>query len=219
MIIGIRPLAAVLTGDIVNSTGLTPGQEGKLIKELVEVLNRFFAPHLYEFFRGDSFQVYLKDPAEALRMALVCRGLAIGIAGHREEESAVISDVRVSIGIGEVSRPVKTLGLAKGEAFLLSGRQFDQLKEKEQRLAICCSDPVANIGFEVMADHLDSIYSQMTVKQAHLIVALLQGITQQQYAEKEQRSKSTVSRLASSGRWPEIEKVLGQYEKLINLIL
>ena len=64
-------IAAVLTGDIVNSTKLLLTQEARLIKALDEVLGRFRGKRrLLEFYRGDSFQVYLDDPAEALRMAI-----------------------------------------------------------------------------------------------------------------------------------------------------
>jgi len=117
--------------------------------------------------------------------------------------------------------PITNLGVARGEAFLLSGRQFDLLEETGRRLAIRCNEdkPVANIGFDVMVDYLDSIYRKMTPTQANLIVELLQGITQQQYVLSNGKSKSTVSQLASAGRWQEIDRVLGQYEKLIKLIL
>lgn len=205
---------AVLTGDIVNSTQLLPNEE----ERLVEGLRLFLAGHLYEFYRGDSFQVYIKKPAEALRLALACRCIAIGITVQREDDVAPVSDIRISIGIGEVSLPIGSLGIAKGKAFLLSGRQFDRLQQSEERLAINCDDPAANIGFQVMADYLDSIFKRMTAKQAEVIVNLLQGITQQQLALTLEKSKSTVSQLANAGRWPEIERLLKQYEMLINLL-
>jgi len=207
---------AILTGDIVNSTQLLL-EEGT---KLVTVLGLFLAHNPHEFYRGDSFQAYIKKPDEALRLALACRCLAIGITEARREDTASIADVRISIGIGEVPTSLKSLGVARGEAFLLSGRQFDSLRETGRRLAIRCNDnePIANIGFEVMTDYLDSICRKMTPTQANLIVELLRGTSQQQYANTFQKSKSTVSQLANAGRWPEIEKVLKQYEQLINLI-
>ena len=205
---------AILTADIVNSTKLLPQQQ----KSLVKALDKFLADHQYEFYRGDSFQAYIKQPVDALRTALACRCLAIGIMEEEEGEAVVLSDIRISIGIGTIDGPVKSLGLAKGEAFLLSGRQFDELQQTDQRLTIHCGQPIADIGFQVMADYLDSIYRRMTAKQANLIVGLLQGLTQQQYALSENKSKSTISQLANAGKWPEIEKVLKQYEQLINLI-
>ena len=206
-----------MTGDIVNSTRLLL-EEGT---KLVTVIGLFLARNPHEFYRGDSFQAYIKKPDETLRLALACRCLAIGITEGRKEDTSSIADVRLSIGIGEVPTPFKNLGVARGEALLLSGRQFDTLQETDRRLAIRCSDdqPIANIGLEVMADYLDSICRKMTPTQANLIVELLRGTTQQQYSITNQKSKSTVSQLASAGRWPEIEKVLGQYEKLIKLIL
>ena len=203
-------IGAVLTGDIVNSTKLLLTQEARLNK----ALGKFLGKHLHEFYRGDSFQVYLNKPAEALRMALQCRALAIEVTGN--EETEVVSDIRVSIGVGRVNLPIRQLGIAKGEAFLLSGRRFDELQQSEQRLAISSGVPLADIGFQVMADYLDSIFLGMTAKQARVIVGLLSGTTQQQLAETLKKSKSTISQLASAGRWPEIERVLEQYELLIN---
>ena len=211
---------AVLTGDIVNSTRLRPQQESALIKKLSDPLQPFLGQRLYEFYRGDSFQVFMEEPGKALQLALACRALAIGIsAGEEEEDATVGSDIRISIGIGEASQPIGSLGVAKGDAFLLSGRQLDQLQQSEDRLAITCNEPMANIGFQILADYLNSIYKGMTAKQANVIVHLLQGGTQQQLAETENKSKSTVSQLANAGRWPEINRLLKQYEMLINQLL
>jgi hypothetical protein len=218
MVINKPFLGAVLTGDIVNSTQLTLKQEKELNAKLVRVLGLFFGDHQYEFFRGDSFQVLVKDVTRALRLALACRSVAMSIDAN-QQPAVRLFDIRISIGIGEVNMPVKSLSLAKGEAFILSGRQFDLLKERGQRLAIDSFDPIASIGFQAMADYLDSIYRDMTPKQADVIIELLQGITQQQLAISREKSKSTISELASAGRWQEIEKILDQYETLVNLIL
>jgi class 3 adenylate cyclase len=101
-------VAAILTGDIVNSTRLSPLQE----KQLFELLRRFVAQHKYEFFRGDSFQIYIDDPRDALQMALVCRSLAIELTENGERY-----DVRISIGIGKVNLPIKDLGIASVSSF------------------------------------------------------------------------------------------------------
>ena len=211
-------MSAVLTGDIINSTKLLPEQESALIKKLSDPLEQFLGQRLYEFYRGDSFQVFMEEPGKALQLALACRALAISITGE-EEDPGVGTDIRISIGIGEASRPIGNLGLAKGDAFLLSGRQLDQLQQSEDRLAIGCNEPMANIGFQILADYLNSIYKGMTAKQANVIVHLLQGGTQQQLAITENKSKSTVSQLANAGRWPEINRLLKQYELLINQLL
>lgn len=205
-------VGAVLTGDIVNSTRLIPEKE----KEIFERLrNALLKGYLYEFYRGDSFQIYVEKPEEALSLALACRALAIQFA----DRTTMDFDMRISIGIGEVSLPLQNLGTAKGTAFLLSGREFDTLKEKGRRLIMVCGDHKADIGFEVMSDYLDSIFKKMTAKQADVVYELLQGVTQQQLAITLDKSKSTISQLASDGQWPEIERLLQQYKLLINELL
>lgn len=204
-------LQAVLTGDIVNSTLLEPAQEKKLIKLIESVL----APHLFEFYRGDSFQVYQKQAGDALKTALLCRTAAIALM---PEGSPNAADVRISIGIGDVVTPVKSLATAKGEAFLLSGRTFDDLGKTEGRLIMAVENKIAAAGLAVMSDYINSIFKQMTEKQAEVIFELLNGNSQQQVAEKLNKSKSTISQHVSSGRWDEIERILVNYKKIVQLV-
>ncbi|HEY4206754.1 MAG TPA: hypothetical protein VGM31_08080 [Puia sp.] len=205
-----KSIHAVLTGDIVNSTQLDPSIEKTLLKELRRVLE----PYTYEFYRGDSFQAFIKEPAKSLQVALICRTLAISLTAGEGELS--VSDVRISIGIGEVIHPVKAPGTAKGEAFLLSGRLFDDMQGSEQRLAIAAENPIAVVGLQVIASYIDTIYRGMTAKQADAILGLLRGDTQQEVAMRLNKSKSTVSQLVNAGRWQETENLLRQYELLIN---
>lgn len=204
-------IQSVLTADIVNSTLLSPVQEEKLMKDLKDLLS----PYKYEFYRGDSFQVYLEESDKALEIALKCRTAAIKLA---QEETDTASDIRVSIGLGDVEEPVKALSSAKGEAFLLSGRGLDELGKTAGRLVISTGDPLANITFSVMADYLNSVYRQMTAKQAEVISELLKGETQQQVADRLGRSKSTISQHVTAGRWEEIENIINKYKSLIELI-
>lgn len=206
-------VGAVLTGDIVNSTKLPPDKE----EWLLEVLDKFLSPHSHEFYRGDSFQAYIKEPSEALRLALRCRAVTIGMTTR--EEASVRGDIRISIGIGEVVSPVQALGSAKGEAFLLSGRELDKLQETGRRLSIVSGNEIADIGLQIMADFLDNIFQEMTGKQADVIVELLVGLTQQQLAISHEKAKSTISELANAGKWQAIERILQQYDNLIKLML
>jgi len=198
---------AVLTGDIVNSTKLKPKSE----KKLMLMLGRTLAPHTFEFYRGDSFQVCMKSPEKSLRLALLCRTIAVSLS---EEEASRAYDVRIGIGIGTVQGSLRKLGSAKGEAFTLSGRSFDTLEKDGKRIAIATGMPMANAGLQVMADYIDAIYKDMTQKQAEVIYELLSGKTQQEAAAHLKRSKSTIHQRIISGRWPEIERLLVQFENL-----
>jgi len=109
--------------------------------------------------------------------------------------------------------------MARGEAFILSGRGLDKIEGTEQRLSIGSGHEIADIGFEIMANYIDSIFNKMTSKQAVVLLDLLKGQQQQDAVLKLKRSKSTISQLVSAGRWPEVEKLLEQFETLINQLL
>jgi hypothetical protein len=206
-----EPIYGVLTGDVVNSTSIPAFKAERLLKELAGELT----PYVVSFYRGDSFQVFIEDPKKSLRTALICRALAISMT----EPGAVRSDVRVSVGIGKVQLPVQMPDIARGEAFMLSGRGLDKIEGTEQRISIYSSHEIADIGFDIMANYIDSIFNKMTSKQAVVLLDLLKGQNQQDVALKLDRSKSTISQLVSAGRWPEVEKLLQQFEKLINQLL
>jgi hypothetical protein len=203
---------SVITGDIVNSTKLDDSSEKRLLQKLHQILE----PYTFEFFRGDSFQAYVQDSSTSLQTALMCRTAAIGL---NPEATTVISDVRISIGLGEVQHPIENLASAKGEAFVLSGRALDSLEKTEGRLVIITeNNALANLAFTVMADYINSIYKQMTAKQAEVILELLKGETQQQVADKLNRSKSTISQHVTAGRWDEIENILTNYKRITELL-
>jgi hypothetical protein len=200
---------AVLTGDIVNFMKLPAANEKKLLK----ALHRVLASQMFEFYRGDSFQAYQKNASEALKTVLLCRASAISLAPEDEMASF---DVRVSIGIGQVKEPVKTVNTARGEAFILSGRAFDELANKQTKLTIITSNALANEGLQVIAEYINAIFNTMTRKQAKVIFELLKGQTQLAVAKKLKKSTSTINQHVSSGKWAEIEKLLLHYENIIN---
>jgi hypothetical protein len=201
-------LQAVLTGDIVNSTKLTSVNEKRILKQLKSIL----LAGKHEFYRGDSFQVYIKDASQALRIALLCRMAAMAIP---PDENGTRSDVRISIGIGSVKMPVKTLSAAKGDAFIFSGRAFDELTKTGKRLIIVTYNSIAKTAFEIISDYVNSVLENITDKQATVILKLLSGHSQKKVANTLQKSKSTISQHVTSGRFYEIERLLEQYANIV----
>lgn len=201
-------IQSVVTGDIVNSTQLSTPESKKLLK----LLEGIFKGYVYEFYRGDSFQVLVKEPEQSLRIALLCRTAAKSIT-----ESGT-SDVKASIGIGQVAEKVKQLGTAKGEAFVISGRGLEELGPSGEKLTIKSQDEYLNISLELVADYVNSIFGRITSRQAKVIYELLQGSIQLDVVKQLKKSKSTISQHVSSGRWHEIEKIMAQFEALVKHI-
>ena len=203
-------LRAVITGDIVGSTLLSKTDLKKLMKDIDNILTA----HQYELFRGDSFQVYLKSPEEALAIVLQMRTAAV-----RLSPKDFACDIKASVGLGEVKSVVKVLHTATEEAFVLSGRALDKLKSP-QRLVFACSEKnnLVQLGLQVSGDYIDYIFRHLTIKQAAVLFELLQKRTQTETAKRLKKSQATINKHAQAAGWAELEKLLANYKQLISAI-
>ena len=203
--------SAVITADIVNSTKLSRAEYKKLMKNLTAILQE----HQHEFFRGDSFQVLVKSPNDALEILLQARTAAMKLS----ESSVPVADVRASIGVGHVKFPVKNFQTASGDVFILSGRAFDKMP-KDERLTIICPEKnkAVNLGLGVLSQFIDYLFQHLTFKQAAVVYELLMNRTQIETAKRLKKSQATVHKHIQAAGWPEIEKLLAGYKNLIALI-
>ncbi|MFT4156000.1 hypothetical protein [Parafilimonas sp.] len=202
-------LQAVITADIVNSTRMNKKQE----TQLLQTLEGLFADQPHEFFRGDSFQVLVLQPALSLQLALLCRTAAIAL----EPESRPF-DIRMGIGIGYGAGNTGHLWQSKEEAFILSGRAFDTLAGTNSRMAMAAADPVAAEALQVISLYLDAICAGITGRQAATVHYLLQGQSQQAAAQQLQKSPSTIHQHLKAARWPEMQVILQHYQNIITLM-
>jgi hypothetical protein len=159
-----------------------------------------------EFYRGDSFQANIKDPRIALELVLKIRAAAKSISTSL--------DVRASIGIGNIPSRVTDLRTSTSEAFVLSGRGFDEL-QSDSRLTITSNRNEANLALKVIALYCDFIFRGLTSKQAAVLFELLQRSTQVEIAKKLKKSQATINRHAQSASWADLEMIMDQYEKII----
>ncbi|HEX2396083.1 MAG TPA: hypothetical protein VHI78_12110 [Bacteroidales bacterium] len=209
----MKTLKAVITADIVNSSLLGNRALNSLLKSLEKQFN---AKGLkFGFYRGDSFHA-LCEVSEALKLTCIVRTLAVKTSEKHGEKGC---DIRISIGIGRINEPVKELGIAKGEAFVLSGREMDKLEKNGPRLAIRCPDALADTGLSSIALFTDFIITKMTVKQAEVVHELLHGATQVEVAKRLKKTQSTVNKHAGSAHWNELLRLLEIYDKMTNLLI
>ncbi len=200
---------AIVTGDIVNSTRLKKPEEKKLLNTLSSVLK----PYQYMFYRGDSFQVYIADTKDALKIVLQMRAAAKRLS---PESSLPLADIRTSIGIGSITKPVRNLETATGEAFLLSGRAFDEMSKTGKRLVIQSNNDSINLGLKVVANYADSLFALLTSKQAAVLFELLMERNQKEAAKALKKSQPTINKHAQSAKWPEINNLIEDYKLFIN---
>jgi len=147
------PIVAVLTGDLVNSEEKSSEVVDQAMAQLEATAHTIavwqsHADLRFTRFRGDGWQVLLKDPWLALRAALVL--LARLRSGGTDLSS------RISIGLGKIDSSGTTdLSDANGEAFVLSGRGLDEMA-RSQRIAFSGS----------MIGHRDKIIARLMFERA-----------------------------------------------------
>ena len=205
--------SAVITGDIVSSTQLSKPMLNKLLQNLRDML----APYPHEFFRGDSFQVLIKDAQEAYNLLLQLRMIALKLT---PDKAYPVTDIRASIGLGSVKFPVKNMGTATDEAFVLSGRLFEQLKTGE-RLLIASPEKNKDIntGLRLIAGFTDFILQRLTAKQAEVLYELLLQKTQSEIARTLKKSQVTVHKHAQAAGWSALEKLITEYKLLAGSLI
>jgi hypothetical protein len=200
---------AVITADIVNSSSMGKKSYDLIVSRLKKILSAEKVKS--HFYRGDSFQCYLADPYTAFRFALNLRTAAKVIVTDSGEET----DLKISLGIGSIETPVIKINEAMGEAFIISGRELDNLEIEGRRFIITSENSGLNIAFDTISIFTDYLFKKLTLKQAEVLKYLLKNNTQQQIARKLKKTQSTVNRHVQALGWKEFEHLIENYNKCI----
>jgi len=217
---------AVITGDIKNFTKLSSNRRGKLVIE-TELLMRAMvrAAKDAQMFRGDSYQLLVDDITQVLKKSiqLICwfklNSDRFSLAGRDVKlEKPVFLGTRLSIGIGEIDYEGKNVLDSDGEAFHLSGRNFDLLN-KDEIIRLTTADKKSNEIFEMLFMFMNSIIRSWTPNQAETIFHLLdkEDNTQEQVAKKLEMTQPAIALSLRAARWKEVERginyITNQLEK------
>ncbi|MEF9924195.1 MAG: hypothetical protein RR061_02225 [Muribaculaceae bacterium] len=207
-------IKGVITGDIINSTGIKTELRETLLNTIQEVVRELeiFSTLRLEFFRGDSFQIIVDKPAEALIIAVLLRA---GLKSHTPKESKRLWDARISLGIGDITYSSEKVVVSDGEAFHYSGWEFDELGKR--KLAIRTTWNNVNNELKVSTAFADDIISRWSRSQAQVIyVSLLSKMTQKDIAIKLNKTTQNISKLLSAGKESLICLYLERYKQIIS---
>jgi hypothetical protein len=187
------PITAVITGDIINSR---KDKNSAWLKKLKKTLSHEGkSPATWEIYRGDSFQVEIKNPADAFLAAIRIKA---------NIKSIKKLDVRMAIGIGEQTYFGPRISESNGEAFIYSGEKLETLKKEKRNLAIKTRwpdfDKEMNVYFRLALIAMDNwspnsaelisiLINDRDIKQKTLAKRL--GVTQPSVSERQNRSNYT----------------------------
>lgn len=206
-------IKGVITGDIVDST-LIPIECKPTVIEILDAVIADFSTSVivnYEMFRGDSFQVVVDNKDYALSVAIAIRAALRANTPKGQEPW----DARIAIGIGEVSFQSSSIVTSDGEAFRLSGREFDNLGKR--RLSIVTPWEDVNEELKLSTSFADDIISKWTVKQAEVIYArIFTNVTQKELAEKLNMSIQNISKHLNIAKSNLINSFIERFKELMN---
>jgi hypothetical protein len=131
-------MISIITGDIVNSRKLSSKIWIDGLKKLLNTIGK--NPIEWEIYRGDEFQLEVKNPEDALIVALKIKSYF----------KSIKLDVRMSIGFGDITYKAKKISESNGSAFARSGEVFETLKKQKINLAV-------NSGYEAFDTEINLI--------------------------------------------------------------
>lgn len=197
---------AILTGDIINSREVKNTAWLPILKEELNKIGS--SPIDWEIYRGDSFQI--KTTAEkALKTALLLKS-SIKMINNL--------DIRIGIGLGEISFQSDKITESNGEAFINSGSCFENLKKHTLHIKSPSKsfDTVMNLLLEAINLTTDN----WSKSQASYVKASLENPnkTQKELAKLLDKRQSYVSIGLKRAGFDEVEKILNFYTNQIKLI-
>lgn len=196
-------MTSILTGDIINSRN----SESMIWTDgLKELLNQFgTSPKNWELYRGDEFQLEIKNPEDALFTAILIKAYL----------KTLKLDARIGIGFGEKKYAAKKITESNGTAFIHSGTIFETLKKEKVTLALQSDqtdfDQSLNLHIRLALTFVDN----WLVPAANFVYTTLQNpkLSQEEIGEKLGINQAAVSRRRSRAHFDLILE-LDQYFRI-----
>ncbi len=218
---------ATISADIVSSTSLSVEELSLLQSEirrfLEEVSERSQGRNWGRLFKGDSVEIFLFDPHEALRVALLLKTLVKKTFSWGKEMNARRElfkkyGVRLAIGIGEMRVADQKQDVLDGEAIYNSGRLLEKAsKEKlsvKRSMFFASPNSLLTEYMDVMVGLLDTLLRNATSRQNEILYYRLSGKNEKEIAETLKINQSAVNQRSTSAGWKAIESAVNYYEKL-----
>ena len=217
---------ATISADIVSSTALSVFD----LMHLQSVIRQFLDELSVKsqdadwgrLFKGDSVEIFLSNPHEALRTALLLKALVkkTFVESNMEAKQSLFKKfgIRIAIGIGEMRVADKNRDVLDGEAIYYSGRALEKgTKESlsvKRSMYFACKDSLFSEQMDVMLGLLDMLFKEATSKQCEVLYYKLMGMNEVEIAEKLGVVQSVVNQHSNAIGWNAIESAVNYFEKL-----
>jgi hypothetical protein len=153
-------------------------------KQLLNTLGK--NPSEWEIYRGDEFQLEVKIPEDALKIALQIKSYF----------KSIRLDIRMSIGFGDKTYKAKKISESNGTAFSRSGEVFETLKKQKINLAINSSDKSFDAEINLMLRLSLTFMDNWLVQSADFVLKAIENpsLSQEEIGVKLGINQAAVSR-------------------------
>ncbi|MBR5912316.1 MAG: RNA polymerase subunit sigma-70 [Bacteroidales bacterium] len=219
-------IRATISADIVSSTALSVFD----LMHLQSVIRQFLDELSVKsqdadwgrLFKGDSVEIFLSNPHEALRTALLLKALVkkTFVESNMEAKQSLFKKfgIRIAIGIGEMRMADKNRDVLDGEAIYYSGRALEKGTKEglsvKRSMYFACKDSLFSEQMDVMLGLLDMLFKEATSKQCEVLYYKLMGMNEVEIAEKLGVVQSVVNQHSNAIGWNAIESAVNYFEKL-----
>jgi hypothetical protein len=177
-------MTSVITGDIIGSRQ----QKSKdWVDDLKKILSPFGAtPSQWEVYRGDEFQIEIKNPEDALLSAILIKA----------QLKAIKLDARMSIGFGDKTHNAERISESNGGAFINSGELFETLKKQKVTLAMRTGDTVIDEKMNLMIQLALTFMDNWLAQPAQFVAIAIENpaLSQEELGQKLGINQAAVSR-------------------------
>ncbi|KAF2512740.1 hypothetical protein EYY60_06430 [Flavobacterium zhairuonense] len=177
-------MTSVITGDIIGSR---QQKSNHWVEDLKKILAPFgTTPNQWEVYRGDEFQIEIKNPEDALLATIL-------VKAHLR---AIKSDARMSIGFGDKTHDAEKISESYGSAFIHSGELFETLKKQKVTLAMRTGDFAFDEKMNLMLQLALTFMDSWLVQSAEFVALAIENpnLSQEELGQKLGINQAAVSR-------------------------
>lgn len=175
----------IITGDVKGSRRAKSKSWIDGLKQLFKQFGK--TPMDWEIYRGDEFQLEVKNCEEALLVAFQIKAYLRSIK----------LDVRMSIGFGDKTYKAKKISESNGTAFVNSGIGFENLKKNKTTLSIHSSNKTLDKEMNLILRLGLSFMDNWLAQPAEFVLVTIQNPT---LSQEEIGSKLGINQAAVSRR-------------------
>ncbi|MBR0304172.1 MAG: RNA polymerase subunit sigma-70 [Bacteroidales bacterium] len=225
---------ATISADIVSSTELTQGALSQLqseMKAFVKQIGIEYKGSWGRLSKGDSVEIYIDNPQDSLRIALLLKTL---VKKFKIDTECVGNDtdkkrldmfktygIRIAIGVGEMRIANKRTNMLDGEAIYASGRAIERQRTSNKSKIVIkntlffdSSDSKLTQQINAYLGFLDVLFKRATERQCEVVYYRLSGKSENEISEQLGIKQSVVNQHSTTFGWNAVEQLLKYYEQM-----